>query len=103
MDPIQAEKDRDAVAAFYGAKPSSFDSTRRSASIGSRLHDMEWVFQMCHMEDHLQVPPASRCFIGDSRIWSVTIGEPQVASRTWAQFQTVVLTRYGTMPDEEDD
>ena len=103
MDPLQVEEDRDAVAAFYGAQPLLFDSTRRSVSIGSRLHDREWVFQMCHMEDHLQVSPTSRCFMGDFRLWWVTLGEPQVASRTWAQFQTVVLARYGTMPDEEDD
>ena len=99
MDSIQVEEDRDAVAAFYGAQPLLFDSTRRSVSIGSWLHDMERVFQMCHIEDHLQVPLASRCFIGDSRLWWVTLGEPQVASRTWAQFRTVVLARYGSMPD----
>ena len=103
MDPIQAEKDRDVVAAFLGAKPSLLDSTRRSVAIGSRLHDMERVFQICHIEDHLQVSLASRCFIGDSRLWWVTLREPQVASRTWAPFRTVVLARYGTMPDEEDD
>ena len=98
MDPIQVEEDRDAVAAFYGAQPLLFDSTRRSVSIGSWLRDMEWVFEMCHIKDHLQVSLASRCFIGDSRLWWVTLGEPQTASRTWAQFRTVILARYGPPP-----
>ena len=76
MDPIQVEKDRDAIAIFYGAKPSLFDSTRRSVSIGSRLHDMERVFQICHIEDHLQVSLTSRGFTGDFRLWWATLGEP---------------------------
>ena len=101
MDPIQVEEDRDAVAAFYGAKPLSFDNTRRSVSIGSWLHDMERVFQMCHIEDHLQVSLASRCFIGDFRLWWVTLGEPQVASHAWAQIRTVALARYGPPPPRE--
>ena len=82
MDPLQVEEDRDAVAVFYGAQPLLFDSTRRSVSIGSWLRDMERVFEMCHIKDHLQVSLANRYLIGDSRLWWVTLGEPQVASRT---------------------
>ena len=100
MDPLQVEEDRDVVAAFYGAKPSLFDSMRRSVSIGPRLHDMERVFQMCHIEDHLQVSLVSRCFIGDSRLWWATLGEPvhEVGPSFSKDPPVIVLSS-----DEEDD
>ena len=95
MDPDQIDADREAVAAFYGSRPLLYDSTRRSVSMSAWVYDMERIFYTCHIEDRLQVSLASRCLIADARLWWMTLGEPQMPSRTWAHFRAAVLARYG--------
>ena len=68
MDPMLVEKDQDAVIAFFRAQPLLLNSTRHSVSIKSWLHDMKQILQIRHIEDHLQVSLADRCFIGDARL-----------------------------------
>ena len=98
MDPMMVEEDRDAVTAFFRAQPLYFDGTRRTVFIDAWLHDMEPVFQLVHIEDHLQVTLASRCFYGDARLWWVDLGECQLPSRTWDEFRIIVRGRYGPLP-----
>ena len=101
MDPDQIDVDREAVAAFYGSRPLLYDGTRRSVSMSAWVYDMEMIFYTCHIEDRLQVSLASRCLIADARLWWMTLGEPQMPSRTWTHFRAAVLARYGPFLAEE--
>ena len=95
MDPAEVERDRGAVAAFFRAQPMRFDGTRRSVYLRAWLHDMEQIFQMCHIEGRLQVQLAVRCLDGSARLWWVETGERQVPHRTWTQFYAVIHERFG--------
>ncbi|GMN19033.1 hypothetical protein TIFTF001_046899 [Ficus carica] len=101
MDPDQIDADREAVAAFYGSRPLLYDGMRRSVSMSAWVYDMEMIFYTCHIEDRLQVSLASRCLIADARLWWMTLGEPQMPSRTLAHFRAAVLARYRPFLAEE--
>ena len=111
MDPAEVERDREAVAAFFRAQPMRFDGTRRSVYLRAWLHDMEQIFQMCHIEGRLQVQLAIRCLDGNARLWWVETGERQVPHRTWTQFYAVIHERFGPFfpyrglgaPDRDQD
>ncbi|GMN74868.1 hypothetical protein TIFTF001_052475 [Ficus carica] len=102
MDPMMTEEDRDSVTVFFRAHPLSFDSTRRTVHVEAWLHDMEQTFLMCHIPDYLEIMLAAKCLYGDARLWWIDIGERQVPSRTWAQFRTVMLERYGPLPPRDE-
>ena len=83
MDHMTIEEDRDAVTAFFRAQPLHFDGTRRSVYIDVWLHDMEQIFQLCHVEGHLRVRLAARCLYGEARLWWIETGEREVPDHTW--------------------
>ena len=95
MDPAVIEEDREAVTAFFRAQPLFFDGTRRSVYLVAWLHDMERIFQLCHIPGRLQVQLAVRCLYGDARLWWIETGERQVPYNTWPQFYAVVHGRFG--------
>ncbi|GMN64532.1 hypothetical protein TIFTF001_033598 [Ficus carica] len=103
MDPARVDADRDAVTSFYESHPLIFDGTRRTVSVAAWLYDMELIFCICHIEDRLQVSLASWCFAADARLWWMTLGERAMPDRTWAHFRTLVIARYGPVPDEGAD
>ncbi|GMN73400.1 hypothetical protein TIFTF001_052171 [Ficus carica] len=39
-------------------------------------------------------------FDADARLWWMTIGDREMPSRTWAHFRTIVIARYGPVPNE---
>ncbi|GMN60100.1 hypothetical protein TIFTF001_029193 [Ficus carica] len=65
------------------------------------LYDMESIFRIYHIEAHLQVPLASRCLAVDARLWWMSLGEPVIPKRSWADFRALIIARYGPLPDEE--
>ena len=75
MDPEVIGEDREAIAAFFRARPMQFDGTRRSVNLTIWLHDMEQTFQLCHIEGRLQVQLAVRCLYGSARLWWIETGE----------------------------
>ena len=98
MDPMEIEEDRDAVTAFFRARPLHFDGTRRSVYIEAWLHDLEQIFQLCHIEGRMQVQLAARCLYGSARLWWIETGEREVPDRTWTRFHLVVRGRFGPLP-----
>ncbi|GMN62249.1 hypothetical protein TIFTF001_031335 [Ficus carica] len=100
MDPTRVDEDRDAVMSFYESHPLIFDGTRRMVSVAAWLYDMELIFRICHIEARLQVSLASRCFAADARLWWMMLGEREMPSCTWAHFRTIVIARYGPVPNE---
>ena len=68
--------DRAAADAFHRMVPLIYDGTTRTVSLSGWLYDMESIFQICHIEAHLQVALATRCVARDARVWWRTIGEP---------------------------
>ena len=98
MDPGVIEEDREAVAAFFRARPMHFDGTRRSVYLVAWLHDMEQTFQLCHIQGRLQVQLAARCLYGSARLWWIETGERQVADRTWTQFFLAMRGRFRPLP-----
>ncbi|GMN49586.1 hypothetical protein TIFTF001_018754 [Ficus carica] len=103
MDPARVGEDRDAVISFYESHPLLFDGMRRTVSLAAWLYDMELIFRTSHIEARLQVSLASRCLIADARLWWMTLGERAMSSRTWAHFRTLVIARYGPLPDKGAD
>ncbi|GMN74931.1 hypothetical protein TIFTF001_053274 [Ficus carica] len=99
MDPAHIDEDRDAVTSFYEAHPLSFDGTSRTIPLGAWLYNMELIFCTSHIPDHVQVSLGSRCLIGDARLWWILVGEPQLPSRTWVHFRTLVTARFGPILD----
>nr|GMN22524.1 hypothetical protein TIFTF001_043531 [Ficus carica] len=100
MDPDRVDDDRDVVTSFYESHPLLFDGTRRTVSLAAWLYDMELIFQICHIEARLQVSLASRCLVADARLRWMTLGEGAMPSRTWAHFRTIVIARFGPVPDK---
>ncbi|GMN59402.1 hypothetical protein TIFTF001_028498 [Ficus carica] len=103
MDPRRVEEDRYAAYAFNGMQPLLFDGTHRTASLSAWLYDMETIFHICHIEAHLQVSLACRCLVADARLWWMTLGERAMPDRTWVHFRTLVIVRFGPVPDEGAD
>ncbi|GMN19902.1 hypothetical protein TIFTF001_045257 [Ficus carica] len=103
MDPRRVEEDRYAAYAFNGMQPLLFDGTHRTVSLSVWLYDMETIFHICHIEAHLQVSLACRCLVADARLWWMTLGERAMPDRTWAHFRTLVIARFGPIPDEGAD
>ena len=97
MDPAEVERDREAIAVFFRARPMHFDGTRRLVYVEAWLHDMERIFQLCHIPGRLQVQLAARCFDGSARLWWIETGERQVPYHTWTQFYAVVHGRFGPL------
>ncbi|GMN55704.1 hypothetical protein TIFTF001_024826 [Ficus carica] len=103
MEPDRVDKDRDAAASFYESHPLIFDGTRQTVSVAAWLYDMELIFRICHIEARLQVSLANRCFTADARLWWMTLGERAMPDRTWAHFCTLVIARFGPVPDKGAD
>ncbi|GMN27504.1 hypothetical protein TIFTF001_041045 [Ficus carica] len=99
MDPVRVEEDREAATSFYETFPLLFDGTRRTVPLAAWLYDMESIFSTSHIQARLQVSLASRCLRGDARTWWMTLGEPALPERTWGHFRTLVIARYGPIPD----
>lgn len=99
MDPDHVDASREAISSFYEAHPLSFDGTSRTISLGAWLYDMELVFRTGHIQGHLQVSLGSRCLTGDARIWWISVGEPQLPSRTWVHFRSLMVGRFGPILD----
>ncbi|GMN31595.1 hypothetical protein TIFTF001_044596 [Ficus carica] len=93
------DTDHAAAYAFHGMLPLIFDGTRRIVLLAAWLHDMESVFRICHIKAHFQVPLASRCLAVDARLWWRTIGEPTIPGRSWEDFRTQIIARYGPLPE----
>ncbi|GMN56028.1 hypothetical protein TIFTF001_025147 [Ficus carica] len=51
----------------------------------------------------LQFSLACRCLVADARLWWMTLGERAMPDRTWAHFRTLVIARFGPIPDEGAD
>ncbi|GMN70123.1 hypothetical protein TIFTF001_039168 [Ficus carica] len=103
MDPVRVEEDREAVTSFYESFPLVFDGTRRTVSLAAWLYDMELIFRTSHIQARLQVSLASRCLRADARLWWMTLGEQAMPERTWGHFRTLVIGRYGPIPEEGAD
>ncbi|GMN33581.1 hypothetical protein TIFTF001_044814, partial [Ficus carica] len=99
MDPDHVDADREAISSFYEAHPLSFDGTSRTISLGAWLYDMELIFRTSHIPGRLQVSLGSRCLTGDARIWWMVVGEPQLPSRTWGHFRSLLIGRFGPILD----
>ena len=99
MDPVRVEEDREAVTSFYESFPLLFDGTRRTVTLAAWLYDMELIFRTSHIQARLQVSLASRCLRGDARLWWMTLGEQAMPERTWGHFRTLVIGRYGPIPE----
>ena len=99
MDPDHVDADREAISSFYEAHPLLFDGTSRTISLGVWLYDMELIFRTSHIPGRLQVSLGSRCLTGDARIWWISVGEPQLPSRTWAHFRSLMVGRFGPILD----
>ena len=99
MDSAHIDEERDAATSFYEAHPLLFDGTSRTISLGAWLYDMELIFRTSHIPDRVQVSLGSRCLRGDARLWWISVGEPQLPSRTWVHFRTLVIARFGPILD----
>ncbi|GMN20823.1 hypothetical protein TIFTF001_047179 [Ficus carica] len=99
MDPDHVDADREAISSFYEAHPLSFDGTSRTISLGAWLYDMELIFRTSHIPGRLKVSLGSRCLTGDARIWWMAVGEPQLPSRTWGHFRSLLIGRFGPILD----
>ncbi|GMN58705.1 hypothetical protein TIFTF001_027786 [Ficus carica] len=53
------------------------------------------------VEAHLQVPLASRYIAVDAGLWWMSLGEPVIPEGLWADFRTLIIARYGPLPDKE--
>ncbi|GMN65395.1 hypothetical protein TIFTF001_034471 [Ficus carica] len=103
MDPARVDEDRDSIMSFYESHPLLFDGTRRTVSLAAWLYDMELIFRTSHIKARLQVSLASRCLVADARLWWMTLGERAMPDRTWVHFRTLVIARFGPVPDEGAD
>ncbi|GMN70565.1 hypothetical protein TIFTF001_039607 [Ficus carica] len=56
-----------------------------------------------HVVARLQVSLASRCLVADAHLWWLTLGERAMPDRSWAHFRTLVIARFGLVPDEGAD
>ncbi|GMN21443.1 hypothetical protein TIFTF001_047278 [Ficus carica] len=99
MDPDHVDADREAISSFYETHPLLFDGTSRIVSLGVWLYDMELIFRTNHIPGHVQVSLGSRCLSRDARIWWISVGEPQLPSRTWAHFRSLMIGRFGPILD----
>ncbi|GMN32031.1 hypothetical protein TIFTF001_041673 [Ficus carica] len=99
MDSSQVDADREAISSFYEAHPLSFDGTSHTISLGAWLYDMELIFHTSHIPGRVQVSLGSRCLSGDARLWWISVGEPQLPSRTWVHFRTLMIGRFGPILD----
>ncbi|GMN26983.1 hypothetical protein TIFTF001_044062 [Ficus carica] len=99
MDPDHVDADREVISSFNEAHPLSFDGTSRTISLGAWLYDMELIFRTSHIPGRLQVSLGSRCLTGDARIWWISVGEPQLPSRTWGHFRSLLIGRFGPILD----
>ena len=95
MDPAAVQEDRDTVTAFFRAQPLNFEGNRRTVLIDVWLHDMEQIFQLCHIEEHMQVRLATRCLYNEARLWWIETGRREVPGDTWMQFRSALRGRYG--------
>ena len=64
---------------------------------------MELIFRICLIDARLHVSLASRCLVADAQLWWMTLGERAMPSRTWAYFRTIVIARFGPLPEEGAD
>ncbi|GMN21566.1 hypothetical protein TIFTF001_047298 [Ficus carica] len=103
MDPALVEEDRRSTTSFFESQPLFFDGTRRTVSLSVWLYDTELIFRTSHIVERLQVSLASRCLVADARLWWMTWGERALPERTWAHFRTLVIARYGPVPEEGVD
>ena len=69
-------------------------------SIAAWLYDMELILRTCHIKARLQVSLACRCFMGDAKLWWMTLDERDMPSRTWAHFRTLVIAQFGLVLDD---
>ncbi|GMN73305.1 hypothetical protein TIFTF001_053008 [Ficus carica] len=99
MDPDHIDADREAISSFYEAHLLLFDGTNRTISLGVWLYDMELIFRTNHIPGRVQVSLGSRCLSRDARIWWISVGEPQLPSRTWAHFRSLMIGRFGPILD----
>lgn len=95
MDPAAVQEDRDTVTAFFRAQPLNFEGNRRTVLIDVWLHDMEQIFQLCHIEEHMQVRLATRCLYNEARLWWIETGRREVPGDTWMQFRSALRGRFG--------
>ncbi|GMN27213.1 hypothetical protein TIFTF001_046123 [Ficus carica] len=61
---------------------------------------METIFRICHIEAHLQVLLASRCLVGDARLWWIAQGDQAIHGGPWVDFRARIIVRYGPLHDE---
>lgn len=95
MDRAVVQEDREAVTAFFSAQPLNFEGNRRTVLLDVWLHDMERIFQLCHVGEHLQVQLATRCLYSEARIWWIETGRQEVPGDTWFQFRIALRRRFG--------
>ncbi|GMN30245.1 hypothetical protein TIFTF001_041420 [Ficus carica] len=103
MDPALVEEDRRSTTSFFASQPLFFDGTRQTVSLSVWLYDTELIFRTSHIVECLRVSLASRCLVADARLWWMTWGERALPERTWVHFRTLVITRYGPVPEEGAD
>ncbi|GMN61421.1 hypothetical protein TIFTF001_030509 [Ficus carica] len=73
----------------------------RTVTLAAWLHDMETIFQICHIQPHLQVSLASRCLAVDSRLWWRSQGENEVQGGLWDDFRNAIIARFGPIREED--
>ena len=89
-NPVQIEEDHKISLAFWGMEPRLFDGTHKAAAFAEWLHDIEILFQLCHIGAHLWVMLASRCLIEEARAWWLNIGNLEVPEDTWTNFRALI-------------
>ena len=99
MEPDHVDADRETISSFYEAHPLLFDGTSHTVSLAAWLYDTELIFRTSHIPGRLQVSLGSRCLRGDARIWWMSVGEPQLPSRTWVHFRSLMVGRFGPILD----
>ena len=103
MDPDLVDADREATITFYRLMPLLYDSTPYTAPLMVWLHDMEAIFQIGHIEAHLQVILASRSLVGNAQLWWITTGERELPSRTWVDFRAMMIVHFAQVANQEAD
>ncbi|GMN75392.1 hypothetical protein TIFTF001_056517 [Ficus carica] len=76
MDPARVAEDRYSITSFYELHPLLFKDTRRTVT---------------------------RCLVADAHLWWLTLGEQAMPDRSWAHFRTLIIARFGPVPDEGAD
>lgn len=88
------EVDQQVAHAFWRLGPRVFNALTTGTRLSDWLNDMELLFEVCHIGEHLWVPLATRRLQGDPLLWWYDLAEHHEQPNDWAGFRPRIMERY---------